>query len=148
MSIKESALNAITSITQSDFIRAVTAAGASRRVTVANLAKAIIESYTGSSLAGSDRSVKAALDKLANSFQNYQRTIAAGEDYTFPMTTGYHALVCAANTNTILYLTGNPGSEVLYQNGEATGFTITNTGTTIKVHRDNGALFSISVLIF
>ena len=64
MSIKESALNAITSITQSDFIRAVTAAGASRRVTVANLAKAIIESYTGSSLAGGKQSVKAALDAL------------------------------------------------------------------------------------
>ena len=66
MSIKESALNAITSITQSDFIRAVTAAGASRRVTVANLAKAIIESYTGSSLAGANQSVKAALDSLNN----------------------------------------------------------------------------------
>jgi len=64
MSIKESALSAITSITQSDFIRAVTAAGASRRVTVANLAKAIIEQYTGSSLAGSAQSVKAALDAL------------------------------------------------------------------------------------
>lgn len=64
MSIKESALTAITSITQSDFIRAVTSAGASRRVTVANLAKAIIESYTGSSLAGGNQSVKAALDAL------------------------------------------------------------------------------------
>lgn len=64
MSIKESALNAITSITQRDFIRAVTSAGASRRVTVANLAKAIIESYTGSSLAGSNQSVKAAFDEL------------------------------------------------------------------------------------
>lgn len=64
MSIKESALTAITSIAQSDFIRAVTSAGASRRVTVANLAKAIIESYTGSSLAGSNQSIKAALDLL------------------------------------------------------------------------------------
>jgi len=64
MSIKESALSAITSITQSDFVRAVTAAGASRRVTVANLAKAIIESYTGSSLAGKNQSVQAALDAL------------------------------------------------------------------------------------
>jgi len=64
MSIKESALSAITSITQSDFIRAVTSAGASRRVTVANLAKAIIEAYTGTSLAGENQSVKAALDAL------------------------------------------------------------------------------------
>lgn len=64
MAIKESALAAITSITQSDLIRAVTSAGASRRITVANLAKAIIENYVGSSLAGSSQSVKAALDSL------------------------------------------------------------------------------------
>lgn len=64
MAIKESALALITSVTQSDLVRAVTAAGASRRITVANLAKAIIENYTGSSLAGSSQSVKAALDSL------------------------------------------------------------------------------------
>lgn len=64
MAIKESALAAITSITQSDFVRAVTSAGASRRITVANLAKAIVENYTGSSLAGKSQSVKAALDSL------------------------------------------------------------------------------------
>ena len=64
MSIKESALTAITTITQSDFVRAVTSAGASRRVTVSNLAKAIVETYTGSSLAGSSQSVKSAVDTL------------------------------------------------------------------------------------
>ena len=37
MSIKESALSAITSITQADFIRVVTSAGASRRISFANL---------------------------------------------------------------------------------------------------------------
>lgn len=41
MAIKESALSLITSITQSDWIRAVTRAGASRRITVADLAKAV-----------------------------------------------------------------------------------------------------------
>lgn len=148
MSIKESALTAITAISNSDFVRAVTSAGASRRITVANLAKQIIEGYTGSSLAGSNRSVQAALDKLTIGFRNYQATVPAGEDYTFSMTTGLHALVCMANTSTFLYLTGNAGSETLYQNGEATGFTITNTSATIKVHRENGTLFSISVLVF
>ena len=64
MAIKESALSLITSIAQGDWVRAVTSAGASRRVTVANLAKAIVESYTGSSLAGSNQSVKSALDLL------------------------------------------------------------------------------------
>jgi len=64
MSIKESALTAITAISNSDFVRAVTSAGASRRITVANLAKQIIEGYSGSSLAGSNQSVKSALDAL------------------------------------------------------------------------------------
>lgn len=41
MSIKESALSAITSIAQNDFIRVVTAAGASRRISLANLANTI-----------------------------------------------------------------------------------------------------------
>ena len=80
MSIKESALNAITSIAQSDFIRAVTAAGASRRVTVANLAKAIIESYTGSSLAGGNQSVKAALDALNSKDLVHRRTLSSSDD--------------------------------------------------------------------
>lgn len=48
MSIKESALSAITSISNSDFVRVVTSAGASRRITVSNLAKQIIEGYAGS----------------------------------------------------------------------------------------------------
>lgn len=64
MAIKESALSLITSIAQGDWIRAVTSAGASRRVTVANLAKAIVESYTGSSLGGYNQSVKDAIDSL------------------------------------------------------------------------------------
>lgn len=64
MSIKESALTAITAISNSDFVRAVTSAGASRRITVANLAKQIVEGYAGSSLAGSSQSVKSAIDSL------------------------------------------------------------------------------------
>lgn len=64
MAIKESALSLITSITQSDLVRTVTSSGASRRITVANLAKAIVESYTGSSLGGSNQSVKDAIDSL------------------------------------------------------------------------------------
>lgn len=64
MSIKESALNTITALTNSDFIRMVTSAGASRKATLQNIAQHVIESYTGSSLAGKNQSVKAALDGL------------------------------------------------------------------------------------
>lgn len=64
MSIKESALNTITALTNSDFVRMVTSAGASRKATLQNIAQHIIENYTGSSLAGSNQSVKSALDAL------------------------------------------------------------------------------------
>lgn len=64
MSIKESALNTITALTNSDFVRMVTSAGASRKATLQNIAQHVIESYTGSSLAGKNQSVKAALDGL------------------------------------------------------------------------------------
>ena len=66
MGIRESALSVISAIAQGDFVRAVTSDGNSRRVTVANLAKAIVESYTGSSLGGSQRSIKAAIDDINN----------------------------------------------------------------------------------
>lgn len=54
MSIKESALTAVTSIASGDFIRVVTSSGASRRIALANLFRsASIESgtITGSSVA-------------------------------------------------------------------------------------------------
>lgn len=72
MAIRESVLNTINSIATSDFVRAVTSAGASSKVTVSNLAKAIIENYSGSTLGGSSRSVKSAIDALqANSSYAY-----------------------------------------------------------------------------
>lgn len=47
MSVKESALSAITSIAQADFVRVVTAAGASRRISLANLGNAIFNNRSG-----------------------------------------------------------------------------------------------------
>lgn len=64
MGIRESALNTIASLANGDFVRMVTAAGASRKASLQTIAQHIIENYTGSSLAGSNQSVKAALDEL------------------------------------------------------------------------------------
>lgn len=64
MAIRESLLDALNSIATSDFVRSVTYAGASSKVTVSNLAKTIIENYTGSTLAGSSQSVKSAIDAI------------------------------------------------------------------------------------
>ena len=64
MGIRESALNTITALTNSDFVRMVTAAGASRKASLQSVAQHIIESYAGSTLAGRQQSVKSALDEL------------------------------------------------------------------------------------
>lgn len=69
MAIRESLLDALSSIATSDFVRSVTSAGASSKVTVSNLAKSIIENYTGSTLAGSAQSVKSAIDTIASTYQ-------------------------------------------------------------------------------
>lgn len=64
MGIRESALNTIASLANGDFVRMVTAAGASRKASLQTIAQHIIENYTGSTLAGSNQSIKAALDGL------------------------------------------------------------------------------------
>lgn len=64
MGIRESALSTLSALTNNDFIRMVSSAGASRKATLQAIAQHIIENYAGSSLAGSNQSVKAALDGL------------------------------------------------------------------------------------
>ena len=62
--VKEKVLDAVSSIASGDFLRVVTSGGHARKIDYNLLAKAIIENYTGSSVAGSNQSVKAALDSL------------------------------------------------------------------------------------
>lgn len=64
MGIRESALSTLSALTNNDFIRMVSSAGASRKATLQAIAQHIIETYAGSSLAGSNQSVKAAIDGL------------------------------------------------------------------------------------
>lgn len=64
MAIKESLLTVVNSIGDSDFVRAVTSAGASRKLSVSNLAKHIVETYNGSTIAGSAQSVKSAVESV------------------------------------------------------------------------------------
>ena len=61
---KEKNLTAVTSVAAADFARVVTSAGASVKATFANIAKYIVETYNGSTVAGSAQSVKSALDSL------------------------------------------------------------------------------------
>ena len=136
MSIKESALSAISTITQSDFIRAVTAAGASRRVTVANLAKAIIESYTGSSLAGASQSVKSAIDalnsKTATSVDITATTSGTGA-IQIPSAVANGTFICACSTDGRPTLIFRRDLGYLTVKDNATLATVTNTEVSIKI---------------
>lgn len=79
MGIRESALNTIASLANGDFVRMVTAAGASRKASLQSIAQHILETYTGTSLAGSNQSVKSAIDGL-NSTTAYSITASASSD--------------------------------------------------------------------
>lgn len=68
---KERNLPSKTTLTTSDFIRVVGSDNASYKQLVSDVAKKIIEDYTGSSLAGSSQSVKSALDALNSKFGQY-----------------------------------------------------------------------------
>ncbi len=64
MGVKEKALTAASSIASGDFLRMVTSAGAARKIDYSKLAKAIVEEYNGSTIAGSAQTLKVALDSL------------------------------------------------------------------------------------
>ena len=65
MSIKESALTAIQTIADTDFIRAVTSLGASRKVLASDVGKYVLEDYAETELGGEQQSVKDAVDNMA-----------------------------------------------------------------------------------
>ena len=64
MGIRESLLNTITPVGNSDFVRIVTSAGASNKAKVSALAKTTLEEYSDTLIAGAKQSVKSAIDTL------------------------------------------------------------------------------------
>lgn len=130
MGVRESALSVINTIATSDFVRAVTSAGSSSKVTVQNLAKAIVETYTGSSLGGSSRSIKSAIDDLSTTIDSgfvQGVDIPAGEThdydvtYNINFTSAPRPLACFVSTSSAAGF-GRCTLSVL--NRTATGFTI------------------------
>lgn len=72
-------------LTVSDYIRVVGSDNASYKQLVSDVAKKIIENYTGSSLAGSSQSVKSAIDALnskAKGFNTYSPYSAVSVDWS------------------------------------------------------------------
>lgn len=72
-----------TTLTVSDYIRVVGSDNASYKQLVSDVAKKIIENYTGSSLAGSSQSVKSALDALNSKLSDASIAIDTGNKTTF-----------------------------------------------------------------
>lgn len=67
MAIRESELMTVSVVDTSDFVRAVTAGGGSRKATVSDLAKTIVEDYSSSEIGGAYRSIKEAIDNPIDS---------------------------------------------------------------------------------
>lgn len=64
------------SLTVNDYIRVVGSDNASYKQLVSDVAKKIIENYTGSSLAGASQSVKSAIDSLNSKIKTKQQNFA------------------------------------------------------------------------
>lgn len=77
---KEKNLTSITTVAAADFARIVTSAGASVKATAANLAKYIVETYNGSTVAGSAQSVKSALDSLNSNSMTVKSILSSSDD--------------------------------------------------------------------
>ena len=100
MGVKEKALTAASSIARGDFLRMVTGGGASRKIDYSKLAKAIVEEYNGSTIAGSAQTLKVALDslnsKLPVGFTLFEASTAGK---TVTLGNGYRGVVFALDSS-------------------------------------------------
>lgn len=115
----ESGLSAKSSLTTSDYIRVVGSDNVSYKQLVSDVAKKIIENYTGSSLAGSNQSVKSALDALNSKSLRYVRSITSADDCNV-LTQGVYIYTTSAPQNapsgtmygTLIVIEGSYGASV------------------------------------
>ena len=63
MAIKENLLSVISSLQSGDFLRVVTSEGASRKASISNVGRWLVENYEGSTLAGSAQSLQSAMSR-------------------------------------------------------------------------------------
>lgn len=154
MSIKESALTAISSITNGDFVRAVLSSGGSRRISAANLAKYVIETYANSSVGGSTQSVKSALDGLNTKTSGWRMAVYGvnnNANIDVPLSSTTRGLIfstgAGATSRGILGFGVNSAGTVTSSNMvSASGLTFTNGTNKINVANSSGAYASMFVL--
>lgn len=103
--IYEKNLSNASGIGSGDYLRTVNSNNESEKINYTLLAKAIIEQWTGSSLAGSAQSVKSAVDTLNNktfSVLSPTTEISSGADLNNYTTTGSYKTPNGATTATLL----------------------------------------------
>lgn len=121
----ESALDAITSL-GSTFVRMISSGGESVKATIANVAKYIIETYASSSLAGSNQSVKSAIDSLNSNKGRWSTILNSTSDTgTFELSDSYRNYASLS----IMLFNGTSLSSVMVP----TNMLITS-GYTVRVH--------------
>ena len=85
--------------------------------------------------------------KFVNQFQTYHANVAAGSDFTFTMPIGGHAFCGIANNMIKIFMTGAADSPQMFVTDTPSGFEITNSGMTVTIHRTNGALFGVGIIV-
>ena len=94
-----------------------------------------------------DAAVSALNSKIVNQFQTYQANVAAGQDFTFTMPIGGHAFCGIANNLIKIFMTGGTEKPQMFVTDTPSGFEITNSGLTVTIHRTNGALFGVGIIV-
>lgn len=137
---KEKNLTTVTSVAAADFARLVTSAGASVKATAANLAKYIIETYNGSTVAGSAQSVKSALDSLNSKFGKIGFSVKQVSATTnFTLSNNYRGKLTLVTSNTnycgeyIVYATGSGAVATVPIKALSGGITISGSTNTLTL---------------
>lgn len=154
MAIKESALTAITSITNGDFIRAVLSGGGSRRISGGNLAKYVIETYANSSVGGSTQSVKSALDTLNTKTSGWRMAVYGvnnNSSIEIPLNSTSRGIIFSTGAGTTSrgmqgYGVNSAGTVTSSAMITASGLAYTNGTNKITVNNTSGAYASLFVL--
>ena len=146
---KEKNLTAVTSVAAADFARVVTSAGASVKATFANVAKYIIETYNGSTVAGSAQSVKSALDSLNSKFYSSGTINTASFSITLPASyhTGFYAVNVNGSGNEVGWWQLSGSSVILQPLSSPSRISATVSGTTITFTKTSGSSIRDIVLL-
>lgn len=113
------------------------------------LAKAIIEQYTGSTLAGSAQSVKAALDALNS--KNTMKSLAAGNSMNISSANARYILILIGGTTGMrgaYIVAGYSSSAEIKAISEATSGAVSTSGANVTINNTSQYAMNVCAIIF